>query len=258
MEDHAPGSATPNAITPYDMVTQAVANGSSIDVVTRLLDLHERWEASRARKAFDAAMSDAKAEIGPIAKNRHVNFESKNGGAQTDYRHDDLAQVARTVDPILAKHGLSYRFQTTQEAGMVRVTCIVAHRDGHFETNSLCAGNDASGNKNSIQAIGSTITYLQRYTLKAALGLAASNDDDGKKSTEPAEGNGLITEEQVQQLQDKIIEVGAVPEKALEVFKVASLSVMEAKNFERAMAGLDDYGRKAAEREKAAREKANA
>ena len=33
--------------------------------------------------------------------------------------------------------------------------------------------------RTAIQALGSTQTYLQRYTLKAALGLSASKDDDG-------------------------------------------------------------------------------
>jgi hypothetical protein len=33
--------------------------------------------------------------------------------------------------------------------------------------------------KNSLQAIASTTTYLQRYTLKLALGLSVSHDDDG-------------------------------------------------------------------------------
>lgn len=233
-----------NAITPYDMVTQAVANGASLDVVGRLLDLHERWEATRARKAFDAAMSDAKAEIGPVMKNRHVNFESSKGGSKTDYRHEDLAQVARTIDPVLAKHGLSYRFQTHQEGNTVRVTCIVAHRDGHSESNSLIAGNDVTGNKNSIQAIGSTITYLQRYTLKAALGLSASNDDDGKKAEETAEQARTLSPEQVERLQSKIIDVGADPVKALKVFKVDRFEDMPAADFDRALAALDQYSQK--------------
>ena len=49
------------------------------------------------------------------------------------------------------------------------MTCVVSHRLGHSEENTLTAGRDESGNKNNIQAVGSTITYLQRYTLKAAL-----------------------------------------------------------------------------------------
>lgn len=60
------------------------------------------------------------------------------------------------------------------------ITCVISHRDSHGEENSLSAGADHSGEKNAIQAIGSTPTYLQRITLKVALGLAAAEDDDGK------------------------------------------------------------------------------
>jgi hypothetical protein len=60
--------------------------------------------------------------------------------------------------------------------------CIVEHRDGHSEDTSLTAQPDNSGKKNSIQAIGSTITYLQRYLLKLALGIAASKDDDANSA----------------------------------------------------------------------------
>lgn len=231
-------------VTPYDMVTQAVMNGASVDVVGKLLDLHERWEANRARKAFDAAMSDAKAEIGPIQKNRQVKFESKNGGAKTDYRHEDLAEVARTVDPILAKFGLSYRYQTEQVEGQIRVTCIVSHREGHSERNTLFAGGDSSGNKNGIQAIGSTITYLQRYTLKAALGLAASNDDDGKTAGKSDDDLATISAEQVEQLQTKIIEVGADPERFMRFAGVERLQDFLAKDFAPAMAKLDAKAKK--------------
>ncbi len=170
---------------PMGMIGIAVEQNASIETIEKLMALQERWEANQARRAFDEAMAAAKAEIPTIAKNRSVGYDNKDGKGSTNYRHEDLAEIARTVDPILGKHGLSYRFRTTSEVNQpITVTCIVSHRDGHSEENTLMAGKDESGKKNSIQAIGSTLTYLQRYTLKAALGLAASNDDDGGKADE--------------------------------------------------------------------------
>jgi hypothetical protein len=174
------------AATPSAMLAQAVASGASLEVVTQLMGLLKETRAEEQKMAFDAALSAAKAEIPVITKNRQVGYEHKDGKGETSYRHEDMGEIARTVDPILSKHGLSYRFRTTSEVGQpVSVTCIVAHRDGHAEENTLIAGRDDSGKKNAIQAIGSTITYLQRYTLKAALGLAASTDDDGQSSEQP-------------------------------------------------------------------------
>lgn len=220
------------AITPYDMVTQAVANGASVDVVGKLLDLHERWEANRARKSFDSAMSDAKAEIPPIFKNRSVSY------GDTRYRHEDLAEIARTVDPILAKHGLSYRYRTEQDGNAVRVVCIVAHRDGHSEENSLIADKDVSGKKNNIQSIGSTVSYLQRYTLKAALGLSASEDDDGKHAEHKTD-DGPVSEDQASDILELLAETNSNLPIFLKYFGVEEVSQIPAAKYQTAMAKLN-------------------
>lgn len=213
-----PEVVTGTALTPMDMVGRAVASGASIEVVEKLMALHERWEANQGRKAFDEAMAAAKAEIPVIFKSREVDFTSTKG--RTHYRYEDLAEIAKTINPILGKHGLSYRFRTTSPANEpVTVTCIVSHRQGYSEENTLSAGRDESGNKNSIQAIGSTLTYLQRMTLKAALGLAASSDDDGASA-----GNAMtISEEQLKKLQTLASEVGGDVAKLCGHFKIDSL-----------------------------------
>lgn len=222
------------ALTPMDMVGRAVASGASIEVVEKLMALHERWEANQGRKAFDEAMAAAKAEIPVILKSREVDFTSTKG--RTHYRYEDLAEIAKTINPILGKHGLSYRFRTTSPANEpVTVTCIVSHRLGYSEENSLSAGRDESGNKNSIQAIGSTLTYLQRMTLKAALGLAASSDDDGKA----AEAVETITDDQVNTLRDLIEDVGADLPKFVAYLRVESLADLRQSDFKRAVAALE-------------------
>lgn len=190
-------------MTPMSMIDRAVAQGASIETIEKLMSLQERWEANQGRKAFDAAMSAAKSEIDPIIKNRGVDFTSSKG--RTSYRYEDLAQIAQQINPVLSKHGLSYRYNTEQNNGTVTVTCIVSHRDGYSERNSLTGPVDQSGNKNAIQGIGSTVTFLQRYTLKAALGLAVSADDDGARSDPPS----VISAQQMQNLREKIEEVGA-------------------------------------------------
>lgn len=182
--DPLPAVVPQSAMTPMGMLEKAITSNASVEVMEKLMGLQERWEANQARKAFDNAMSDAKAEIPIIVKNRQVGFESKGGGRGTSYKHEDMAEIARTIDPIIAAHGLSYRFRTTSEASRVIVTCVVSHRDGHSEENSLSSGHDGTGGKNAIQGLGSALTYLQRYSLKAAFGLAASADDDGILSTE--------------------------------------------------------------------------
>lgn len=210
-------------ITPMHMLQLAVSQGADLQKLEKLMELQERWEANQARKAFDAAISAAKAEIKPIVKKREVDFPARNGGARTNYKYEDLAAIADAIDPILAKYGLSYRHRSKQDGKVLTVTCILSHRDGHFEETSLFAGNDESGNKNGIQGIGSTATYLQRYTLKLALGLAATKDDDGKAAGDAEES---LTEDEIANLEALITEVAADKARFLKFLGVESLSVI--------------------------------
>lgn len=235
--DNEPQHPALAPITPMEMLDRAISSGAGIETLERLMSLQERWEKNQARKAFDDAMAAAKAEIPVISKNRRVGYEHKDGMGETSYRHEDLGEIARTVDPILTKYGLSYRFRTTSETNQpVSVTCIVAHRDGHSEENTLTAGRDDSGKKNSIQAIGSTITYLQRYTLKAALGLAASEDDDGRKSEETS---GPISQDQAKAIRDLIETTGTDIAKFCEYLKVDAIPDIPASEFPRVLAMLE-------------------
>lgn len=220
-------------MTPMEMLDRAIAAGANPEVLGQLMSLHERWEAREARKAFDEALAAAKAEIPVIRKNKHVGFESKKvGAAKTDYWHEDLAELARTVDPILSRNGLSYRFRTTSAPGQpVSVVCILSHRLGHSEENGLDAPKDESGNKNAIQAIGSTITYLQRYTLKAALGLAAARDDDGAS----AFTDETISEEQLATIRAAVDETEADISKFCQWLGVDALPDIRAADYRRAM-----------------------
>lgn len=243
---NSPGTAVALArtLSPPEMLTLAIRKGSDVEVIERMSQLTERWQANQAKMAFDQALAAAKAEIPPIRKNRRVHFDSrKAGAASTDYRHEDLAEIARTVDPILGKHGLNYRYRTTQPLpGAITVTCILAHRDGHSEENSMSSVPDESGNKNPMQKLGSTVTYLQRYTIKAALGLAASHDDDGRASGDAtSDDTPRVTAGQIAVLQAKCDEVGCPYGKFLKWAQVSEFEEIPADTFDGCMAGLASF-----------------
>src|SRR5690606_35194749 len=116
------------------------------------------------------------------------------------------------------------------------VTCVITHELGHSERTTLSAAPDESGGKNSIQAVGSTVTYLQRYTLMAATGLAAKDmDDDGRKA-EPAE---TITAKQLADLEALIEEVKADKAAFLKLCKLEKLEDMPAAKYPGAVKRLE-------------------
>lgn len=218
--------------TPAEMLQTAVQTGAGVEVLEKLMALQERWERNAARKAFDEAISIAKAAIPPIRKNRRVGFESKRTGDRTDYSYEDFAEVARTVDPILSANGLSYRFRPKQDGAQVSVTCILSHRDGHSEETTLVGGVDTSGNKNAIQGVGSAVTYLQRYTLKAALGLSAAEVDNDGAGAGTSQSPQTITPEQIDELEKLVEARGANLTAVYEYFDIASFAEVWAKNFD--------------------------
>jgi len=212
--------------TPMEMLSRALERGADLSVLEKLMDLQERHERNQAKKAFDAAIAAAKAEIKPIIRNRTGNNSKK---------YADFAAYAEGVDAILAKNGLNYRHRSQQPEKEIAVTCILSHRDGYAEDTTLKSPPDTTGNKNAIQAIGSTITYLQRYTLALALGLASAEDDDGQA----AGGDAPITDEERDALLSKINEADANIAMFCESFKIEAVPDLRQSQLKKAHALLD-------------------
>jgi hypothetical protein len=221
--------------TPADLVRIAVEQNADLDKIAKLMDLQDRWEAKQARNAFIEAMSAFKAEPIEILKNKRVHFESQKG--TTDYKHAELSDVCDAVVPALAKHGLSHRWDVKQTDGQIVVTCVLTHMAGHSESLTLSSGADQSGNKNSIQAIGSAATYLSRYTLLLITGLATKGvkDDDGKGAGPTQQ---YITEGELETLNSLIEEVKAERSVFLEYLGVESLEKLPAANYRLAALAL--------------------
>jgi hypothetical protein len=158
-------------------IIDRAANDPQLDVakLQALLEVRERWEAAEARRAFVRALNAFKADPPRILKNKQVSFTG------TSYRHATLDQVCDQIGEALARHGLSHRWDVTQTENLIRVACVLTHEMGHSERVQLEGMPDDSGKKNRIQQIGSTVTYLQRYTLLSITGLATTDqDDDGR------------------------------------------------------------------------------
>lgn len=180
----------PAALTPVELLRIAVSQGADIEKLKHLMDLQERWEKTEARKAFVAAMNLFKANPPIISKNHAVKF------GNTSYSHATLDHVCDEVTKGLSAVGITHAWKVKQGES-ITVLCILTHELGHSEETEMSGLPDNSGSKNSIQAIGSTVTYLQRYTLLAACGLAASNDNDGQ-------GSGPIETAEIEKLHGEI------------------------------------------------------
>lgn len=219
-------------LSPMALIQMAINRGATTEQLEKLIALQERVEANQARKAFVAALAAFKNNPPKILKNKLVEF------LQTKYRHATLDNVCILIDPALAEYGLSFRWETENlDKGLIRVTCILTHELGHSERTSLQALPDGTGSKNPVQAIGSTVTYLQRYTLLAATGIAVQNtDDDGRGA---GKEDRVLTEEQVNELGSALNATKSDWPKFLAFFRIEDLADMKQSDFAKAKEMID-------------------
>lgn len=160
--------------TPADLLQMAVSKNLDVEKLEKLMQLQQRYEAEKARKAFLRAVTNFQYECPSIKKVRKVSFGT------TKYSFAALNDITVQIRDLMKANGLSYRWELNDNGTNIECYCIISHIDGHSERTMASAGKDASGGKNEIQQRGSTITYLQRYSLISALGIStADTDTDG-------------------------------------------------------------------------------
>lgn len=218
-------------VTPGELLRIAMERGAGLEQLEKFMALKERWDATEAVKAFNAAFSDFKAEAVKIIKGTQI----KDGPLKGRF-HANLFDVVNGTTPHLSRHGLTIAWKLTKDdPTWMEVTCTLRHVGGHFESVSMGGAPDTGPGRNAIQARGSTKTYLERYTATAILGLAAQDaDNDGGGA-----GPQPITTEQACLIDDLIKEVGADKAKFLRYFKAKSVDEIHAQAFKDAVAALE-------------------
>jgi len=218
---------TPASVSPSEMMQIAMQSEGGLDKLEKMMEMQERYEANEAKKAYVKAMAAFKADPPRINKDQKVDFKTSKG--RTTYEHASLANVTSKINAALSEHGLSAGWKTEQGNGGISVTCTITHEKGHSESTTLISAPDQSGGKNSIQAIGSTVTYLQRYTILALTGLAThENENDGA----PVE---TVTPEQISELNAAIDAKGVNRDALFNYLGIGELSELWSCNFDRAL-----------------------
>jgi len=229
---------TENEIVPAkqtDLIMTAIQNKYQPEFIEKMMALQERFEANEARKAYHQAMAEFKKEPPKILRDKDVEYTAQ--GKKAKWSHADLGVAAAQINKSLSENDLNSTWKTEQlENGNIKVTCIITHKYGHSEETFLIAPPDTSGSKNAIQAIGSTVFYLERYTLFAATGIApVGMDDDGQTS-----GAGeSINDQQFSSLTDMMNEVQANEKGFLKFFKIDNLGSLPAKRYDEAWEMLE-------------------
>ena len=190
LSQQAVAPIAPPTTTLIDLLRAAVDKGADVATLERLAKLYESAEMAQQKKEFNSALADAKKELKPVIKDRSVG---------SMYKYETFAAIAEAVDPVLNAHGLFYTFpdgEAVTDPTLVTVCCRLSHRNGYSVEATRTAKPDTGQNRNAVQAMGSTITYLQRYTLKAVLGLAVTQDQDGRQQPPRFADRAVMTPQQ--------------------------------------------------------------
>ena len=182
----------PHLVTPMDLLQMAISKEGSIDVIERLAKLQMDFTDREDKISFRAAMTKFKEDMPKIIRSRSI--VDKQG--EEKYKAVALEDVAEPVMKALVKLGITYRYKTADlPDGRTRVTCILGMQGTAYEEegSTLAAPPDTSGGKDALKAVGATVSYLEKYTLMASVGLHVYGAD-------PEAGSGIangITEADV-------------------------------------------------------------
>jgi hypothetical protein len=148
-----------------------------------MADLMNGQEDRLLLTEFNSSLNSAIMDMPVITKAGIITIPAKGDAPErTQGRFARFEDIDRVVRPILERHNLSIRFDIDDsQNGKVLVRPIIGHRNGQTWTGSaMGAPLDTSGAKNNVQGAGSTVSYLKRYTMCAALNIITEGtDDDG-------------------------------------------------------------------------------
>lgn len=155
-------------------------------------------------------------------------------------KYADLASIVKASRPALTKHGLAISQPIIpNDDGQLILHSLLMHSSGQWiETRMRIIPS-----KNDIQTLGSTITYLRRYSYAALIGVVAANeDDDGEIAMvasremiakgpsvryNPREQSPeVITKEQLEELEYELAEYPDIGEMVLDKLQLQSLADM--------------------------------
>ena len=127
-----------------------------------------------------SAFIAAKRAFGPVLKDKtNPAFKSK---------YANLESCLDAVDPACLANGIALYQETSEDATGVTVETVFLHESGE---SLRCGKLHVPASKQDPQGYGSALTYARRYSLLAACGISAEDDD----------GNAAVKAGQAQRLQ---------------------------------------------------------
>lgn len=277
--------AVSQAPAPVDPLLAAIIKASADPAcdpakMRELISIKRDLDQDAAKAAFDDAFVALQAELPSIRRDRKIEVRKKDargertGEIQQSTPYATFEAIMSAVKPLLTKHGFALNFETSPmdpiivgESVMERILVKgILSRKGHQRTTEFAVRPDNSGSKNPTQAQGSGQSYGKRYCTIALLNIVShapeDADADGREGDFKHGKDGAlveaseietVSEEQLAELNRKMVACRVPLNKVLAHYKVERLSDLPANLFSTAIKQCDDYAenqRAAAERDR--------
>lgn len=177
LDQRAPVAAGP--MTAETLISQAIAKGTPVETLERLLAMRKELRAEQAKDAFDKAMAAFQFECPVIVKTKAVKTKS----GVVAYKFAPIDSIITQAKPFIQKHGFSYssnmEIVKNGEETQIKVKIKVTHAAGHSELTEMTV---PLGNKTDImsqtQVVAAAQTFAKRYAFVNAFGILTSDEDN--------------------------------------------------------------------------------
>jgi ERF superfamily len=179
-----------------DLIVRAATDATfDTEKMLIVLQMNERIQDRNAKAAFDSDFTMMQDELPMITRDGQIKIPAKDGkSARVQGRYAKFETINDVVKPILSKYSFAISFRTKVLDTKITIIGCLRHAGGHSEESDITLPPDVSGGKNSVQAIGSTISYGKRYMMTALLNITTEGEDDDGASAGPAGGQMLAAD----------------------------------------------------------------
>jgi ERF superfamily len=184
----APASDSPSAV--LELIERvALDPRANVEKLERMMAMYERLTAKEAELAYNAAKSRILKKLAgiKIVKNRPVQTEEgkPQKGTFEAFKYAPLEEIDKHLRPLLAEEEMDLSYSDEPCEGGILIRGRLKHLpSGHYEDSLMPAPLDTTGGKSSLQAVGSTNSFLRRYVVCNIFNIVVvGDDDDGSEGT---------------------------------------------------------------------------
>ena len=220
-----------------DLLKLAIERGTPVAELKELAAIYQQMSEMDSVQQFNTALAAFRAECPMIHRGSTGKITSERSGTGFSFTYAARDEIAKVVDPILGKHGFSYRWDTKYDKDFYTATCVLSHIGGHSVSSSFTVPTESKAGMSPQQKFAAAASFAERRSLSNVLGITTTDDTPDTEDANPA----LLTDDQVMEIEDAIKEIGVNEIRFLKYMGADSVKKIRAKDYDMALVALGNY-----------------